>query len=46
MIQLTYSSYVVYGRKPRADEPPSSTPKPSHWPTEPNSDDEGDDDDA
>jgi len=39
-----YKVWVVHGRKPRADEPPSKVPKPSHWPQEPTSDDEGDDD--
>jgi hypothetical protein len=43
--ELIYSSWVVHGRKPRVGETPSQVPKPSHWPQEPNSDDEGDDDD-
>lgn len=37
--------WVVHGRKPYPNEPQSTTPKPSHWPQEPDSDDERDDDD-
>jgi hypothetical protein len=44
-VHAFYKVYVVHGRKPRVDEPPSRVPKPSHWPQEPGSDDEGDDDD-
>lgn len=45
MRELTVYRWVVHGRKPRPNEPPSKVPKPSHWPQEPTSDDEGDDDD-
>jgi SAM-dependent methyltransferase len=37
-----YKVWVVWGRKPFPDEPPSQTAKPAHWPQEPDSDDEGD----
>jgi hypothetical protein len=42
---IIHASWIVYGRKPFPSEPQSQTPKPSHWPLEPTSDDEGDDDD-
>jgi hypothetical protein len=32
--------WVVYGRKPLPTDPPSQTPKPSHWPTEEDEEDE------
>ncbi|KAH8727077.1 S-adenosyl-L-methionine-dependent methyltransferase [Phaeosphaeriaceae sp. PMI808] len=44
-VHAYYKMWVVYGRKPFPTEPPSEVPKPSHWPQEPSSDDEGDDDD-
>ncbi|EAT76870.2 hypothetical protein SNOG_15775 [Parastagonospora nodorum SN15] len=44
-VHAFYKVYVVHGRKPRAGEERSRVVKPAHWPTEPGSDDEGDDDD-
>ncbi|KAL6150105.1 hypothetical protein ACJQWK_02815 [Exserohilum turcicum] len=34
-VHAYYKVYVVWGRKPRADEPPSKTPKPPDWPQPP-----------
>jgi hypothetical protein len=41
-----YKVYVVHGRRPRANEPPSKVPKPHHWPKEPSSDDEDEEEQA
>ncbi|EUC39397.1 hypothetical protein COCVIDRAFT_16934 [Bipolaris victoriae FI3] len=37
-IHAYYKVYVVWGRKPRPDEPPSKTPKPPDWPQPPGDD--------
>jgi SAM-dependent methyltransferase len=42
-VHAYYRVYVVWGRKPFPSEEPSAVPKPSHWPQQPNSDDEDDD---
>ncbi|KAH7378742.1 S-adenosyl-L-methionine-dependent methyltransferase [Pyrenochaeta sp. MPI-SDFR-AT-0127] len=44
-VHAYYKVWCVWGRKPFANEPPSQTPKPAHWPKEPESDNEGGDDD-
>jgi hypothetical protein len=36
--KLIFARYVVWGRKPRPDEPPSKTPKPPDWPQPPGDD--------
>jgi len=43
-VHAFFKVYVVHGRRPRVDELPSRVVKPVHWPQEPGSDDEGDED--